>query len=74
MDTRAKALRLLVLLAASCCVPFAAFAQTTPGGPAIDAFLEQNWLERFESEGTHRLFIDTIAARMPAICATSPAA
>jgi hypothetical protein len=32
------------------------------GGPAIDAFLEQNWLERFESEGTHRLFIDTIAA------------
>lgn len=26
------------------------------GGPAIEAFLEQNWLERFDSAGTHRLF------------------
>jgi hypothetical protein len=31
------------------------------GGPAIDAFLEQNWLERFDSEGTHRLFATTLA-------------
>jgi CubicO group peptidase (beta-lactamase class C family) len=35
--TRGKALRLLVLLITSSSVPFAAFAQTTPGGPAIDA-------------------------------------
>ncbi|MGE5538451.1 MAG: hypothetical protein ACM30I_07520 [Gemmatimonas sp.] len=32
------------------------------GGPAIDAFLEQNWLERFDSTGTHRLFAATVRA------------
>jgi hypothetical protein len=32
------------------------------GGPALDAFLEQNWLERFDSAGTHRLFQSTLAA------------
>jgi hypothetical protein len=32
------------------------------GGPAIDAFLEQNWLERFDREGTHALFRSTLAA------------
>jgi CubicO group peptidase (beta-lactamase class C family) len=37
MKTRAKALRLFVLFIASSCVPLAAFAQTTPDGPAIDA-------------------------------------
>lgn len=31
------------------------------GGPAIDAFLEQNWLERFDREGTHALFRSTLA-------------
>jgi CubicO group peptidase (beta-lactamase class C family) len=36
MKTGTKALRLLVLLMASSCVPLAAFAQTIPGGPAID--------------------------------------
>jgi CubicO group peptidase (beta-lactamase class C family) len=36
MNTGAKARRLLVLLIASSCVPFAAFAQTTPSSPAID--------------------------------------
>ncbi len=30
------------------------------GGPGLDAFLEQNWLERFDSEGTHRLFCSTL--------------
>jgi hypothetical protein len=30
------------------------------GGPAIEAFLEQNWLELFDSEGTHRLFATTL--------------
>lgn len=30
------------------------------GGPAIEAFLEQNWLERFDSAGTHRLFGATL--------------
>jgi CubicO group peptidase (beta-lactamase class C family) len=35
--TRAKALRPLVLFIASSCVPFAAFAQAPPSGPAIDA-------------------------------------
>jgi hypothetical protein len=29
-------------------------------GPGLDAFLEQNWLERFDSEGTHRLFCSTL--------------
>lgn len=29
-------------------------------GPGLDAFLEQNWLERFDSEGTHRLFGATL--------------
>src|SRR5580692_1474893 len=37
MKTRAKAIRLLVFFMAFCCVPLAALAQTTPGGPAIDA-------------------------------------
>ena len=32
------------------------------GGLALDAFLEQNWLERFDSTGTHRLFRSTLAA------------
>jgi CubicO group peptidase (beta-lactamase class C family) len=36
MKTRTKALRPFVLFIAFSCVPFAAFAQTTPGGPAID--------------------------------------
>src|SRR5580693_6124958 len=35
--TRGKALRPFVLFVAFSCVRFAAFAQTTPGGPAIDA-------------------------------------
>jgi hypothetical protein len=35
--------------------------EATAGGPAIEAFLEQNWLERFDSEGTHRLFSTTLA-------------
>ena len=30
------------------------------GGPAIEAFLEQNWLERFDSAGTHRLYAETL--------------
>jgi hypothetical protein len=29
-------------------------------GPGLDAFLEQNWLESFDSEGTHRLFGATL--------------
>jgi CubicO group peptidase (beta-lactamase class C family) len=37
MKTGTKAGRLLVLSVASCCVPLAALAQATPGGPAIDA-------------------------------------
>jgi hypothetical protein len=32
------------------------------GGPAIEAFLEQNWLECFDSTGTHRLFAVTLRA------------
>jgi hypothetical protein len=32
------------------------------GGRAIDAFLEQNWLERYESTGTHALFAATLDA------------
>ena len=36
--------------------------ETAAGGPAIESFLEQNWLERYEQPGTHRLFADTIAA------------
>ena len=37
MKTRVKALQPIVVLLASFCLPFAAFAQTTPGAPAIDA-------------------------------------
>jgi CubicO group peptidase (beta-lactamase class C family) len=37
MKTRVKALPPLVVLIASLYLPFAAYAQTTPGGPAIDA-------------------------------------
>lgn len=29
-------------------------------GPGLEAFLEQNWLERFDCEGTHRLFGSTL--------------
>ena len=36
MKTRGKALRPFVLFIASSCASFAVFAQTTPGGPAID--------------------------------------
>jgi hypothetical protein len=32
------------------------------GGRAIDAFLEQNWLERYDSAGTHALFGATLDA------------
>lgn len=32
------------------------------GGPAIAAFLEQNWLERFDCAGTHALFRSTLAS------------
>jgi hypothetical protein len=32
------------------------------GGPAIEAFLEQNWLERFDSDGTHQLFAATLVS------------
>lgn len=32
------------------------------GGRAIDAFLEQNWLERYDSAGTHALFGATLGA------------
>ena len=37
MKTRVKALQSLAVLLASFYLPFAAFAQTTPGGPALDA-------------------------------------
>jgi CubicO group peptidase (beta-lactamase class C family) len=37
MKTRVKALQFLVVLIASLYLPFAAFAQTIPGGPAVDA-------------------------------------
>jgi hypothetical protein len=30
------------------------------GGRAIDAFLEQNWLERYDGAGTHRLYMSTL--------------
>lgn len=35
--------------------------EAAANGPAIEAFLEQNWLELFDSEGTHRLFSTTLA-------------
>jgi hypothetical protein len=34
--------------------------EAAAGGPAIEAFLEQNWLECFDSAGTHRLFAATL--------------
>jgi hypothetical protein len=34
--------------------------EVAAGVPAIEAFLEQNWLERFDSPGTHRLFAATL--------------
>jgi hypothetical protein len=36
--------------------------EAASGGRAIDAFLEQNWLERYDSAGTHALFAATLCA------------
>jgi hypothetical protein len=35
--------------------------EAASNGPAIEAFLEQNWLERFACDGTHSLFTATLA-------------